>query len=152
MTNAIGIVKFNQNKCTEFQYAINNPSGLLTSSEPQTTTKHGDHCTINPMHGINQLSSFRTSLEPPCNTAGTRDATTVMHSTNSRTIQRGACVVTHVRSRSDRRRGAPLLFIRAIRYHRSRSPHFRRMPGWATATLSDELSFHLGGNARCAAS
>lgn len=60
----------------------------------------------------------------------------------------GACVGTHVRSRSDRRRGAPMLFIRATRYHRARSPHFRRMPGWASATLSDKLSFHLGGDAR----
>lgn len=62
-------------------------------------------------------------------------------------FRRDACVGTHVRSRSDRRRGAQMLFIPAIRYHRSRSPHFRRMPAWATATLSDDLSFHLGGNA-----
>lgn len=61
-----------------------------------------------------------------------------MHCTDRRTGH--TSTRTHVRSRSDRRRGALMLFIPAIRYHLARSPHFRRMPASPATFRGGQLS------------
>lgn len=74
------------------------------------------------------------------------------HSRDTITHSHGACtcVPTYVWSRSDRRRGARLLFIPGTRHRDARSPHFRRMRAAGLlaagrATLSDGLGFHWSG-------